>query len=663
MFELIDIRNKITDEQLQGKLPNIEISNINNKKKYFQIGLFDFNTNKPLNLNDIHLVIIKTKDNKFRFEIHFEEKDTTRFCQNNSLQNLIKNNNFECFLWWKGKSNKDNQSIKYKELIELKTQQDLDEFIKLVIDTWNKFNNILVEIYYEKNKNKEDIINEILEGFEFFKQIQGSKYDKNDLETKEKLQKFRTKLGKFTDNIFKGFIDCGKGQWQNSGNFTKYMWNRYKPYEDDTNLVIYFNASTKNNEEMFMGIGLIDDKLTDFEKEKTQEIYDFLDKQCKRIKCKGFINYKTDWNPTGDRVFKIIDLEKADYNCLLSKLNKVYDLTLEKIYKIKIKTSQGKLMSEISLNQILYGPPGTGKTYNTINKALEVLAFKDNELKEFLGSNPTREEIKEKFDEYKNESQIEFVTFHQSYGYEEFVEGIKAETDDKGEIRYEIRNGIFKELANQALKNETKNYILIIDEINRGNISKIFGELITLIEPSKRIGEDEEIKITLPYSNDEFGVPINLYIIGTMNTADRSIALLDTALRRRFEFVEMMPEPELLEGIVIEGINIKKILKIINKRIEYLYDRDHTIGHSYFMSLKENITQDELDNIFRNKIIPLLQEYFYDDYEKILMVLGNGFIKKEELKSDIFTYTNDDYLEENKFIYTIKDEFDYSEFK
>ncbi len=182
-------------------------------------------------------------------------------------------------------------------------------------------------------------------------------------------------------------------------------------------------------------------------------------------------------------------------------------------------------------------------------------------------------------------------------------------------------------------KNDKK-YVFIIDEINRGNISKIFGELITLIEDSKRDGEKEAISITLPYSKEEFSVPKNVYILGTMNTADRSIALMDTALRRRFEFIEMMPNEELLTDIVIDGIEVKKMLETMNRRIEALYDREHTLGHAFFMPLKneKKATINQLASIFTNKIIPLLQEYFYEDYEKIMLVLGIDTQNKDTKK-------------------------------
>ena len=166
---------------------------------------------------------------------------------------------------------------------------------------------------------------------------------------------------------------------------------------------------------------------------------------------------------------------------------------------------------------------------------------------------------------------------------------------------------------------ELKKYIFIIDEINRGDVSKIFGELITLIEEDKRIGNKHQMKITLPYSKESFGVPNNLYIIGTMNTADRSIALLDTALRRRFDFEEIMPRPELLNGKVVEGINLQTLLTRINERITNKYDRDHQIGHSYLINVN---TKEQLERAYKNKILPLLNEYFYNETEVVAEVLN-----------------------------------------
>ncbi|HED6936888.1 TPA: AAA family ATPase, partial [Campylobacter coli] len=485
--------------------------------------------------------------------------------------------------------------------------------------------------------------------------------------------------------------------------------------------------------------------------------------------------------------------------------------------------SNKKENKNLSLNQILYGPPGTGKTYHTIDKALEILG-------ENLESRD-RDEKKAKFDEYVKDGQIVFTTFHQSYGYEEFVEGIKPMMNNEAnsqEIQYEIKDGIFKDICNRALENyensnlnteelrekiklrekvekflnrlletnepisKTKggnffinsfnnntieiysedverfdgifklslstfitllksniefnsavemfkkvfdrdyadrthtyyfnlvnkfkeyekqavlktednkissnslnSYIIIIDEINRGNVSKIFGELITLIEPSKRIGESEELKVTLPYSGKKFGVPKNVYILGTMNTADRSITSLDTALRRRFEFVEMMPDPDLLKNVFIckdvenpnkdedylgddaktEGFAeiLQNILISINKRIEFLLDREKTIGHAFFMSEAVKFNKDnwckpdeyeedwyvlsisKLKSIFQNKIIPLLQEYFYNDYALISAVLNdNGMIEKCE-KDDKYLQKikNLDNVDSEKIIYNI----------
>lgn len=449
-------------------------------------------------------------------------------------------------------------------------------------------------------------------------------------------------------------------------------------------------------------------------------------------------------------------------------------------------------------NIILYGPPGTGKTYNTVKYAVAIIEEKSIEDIEAETVKDGYDAILKRYKEYKDNKQIAFTTFHQSYGYEEFIEGIKPVLEDDSEnVKYTIEPGIFKEFCDRAknpkltskvskniisgnptiwkislegarenvtksecfengyirigwddepervfpetecetdtvrdilidfqdnlaigdivlslydmhhidgigivtgeyeydrslrsyrrkrevqwlvknikenifelngkkqltlrslyklnrlsindiipiiekysshetveVEENTKKYVFIIDEINRGNISKIFGELITLIETSKRLGMKEEIKTFLPYSKKEFGVPSNVYILGTMNTADRSIALLDTALRRRFKFIEMLPNSNVLENVNVEGINIKALLDKINKRIEVLYDREHTIGHAYFMSLTDDPTIENLANIFKNSIIPLLQEYFYEDYKKIQLVLGDNN-KEEEFK-------------------------------
>ncbi|RSE34117.1 McrB family protein [Acinetobacter junii] len=403
------------------------------------------------------------------------------------------------------------------------------------------------------------------------------------------------------------------------------------------------------------------------------------------------------------------------------------------------------------LNRILFGAAGTGKTFNTINHALSIIEDKSLEDLE----KEEREDLKNRFDEYKNKGQIKFVTFHQSFSYEDFVEGIRAETNDQGNLRYEVKSGIFKEiceltkttefrsilgkefgrgyilqavssdvltvkkpngnlihlsvdLANLLLESvaeekisiedlsektaldkldnnhgllepyivngynsvwanliklvlefrnqnnqPTKPHVLIIDEINRGNISRIFGELITLIEATKRAGADEALSVTLPYSKEEFAVPDNVYIIGTMNSSDRSLTGLDIALRRRFTFIEMPPQPNLLKDMSVEGVDIERLLTVINQRIEILIDRDHCIGHANFMVLKEQPTLENLAHIFKQKIIPQLQEYFFDDWAKINLVLnGNGMLKPKPVeKSVIFPNVDSEdlgYFEDKK---------------
>lgn len=242
-----------------------------------------------------------------------------------------------------------------------------------------------------------------------------------------------------------------------------------------------------------------------------------------------------------------------------------------------------------------------------------------------------------------------FVTFHQSYGYEEFVEGLRPVLNgdvEAGEVEYEIRPGAFKELCRKARQAPDQRFAMVIDEINRGNISKIFGELITLIEPEKRDplnGSKPPLELTLAYSGEKFSVPANVDIIGTMNTADRSLALLDTALRRRFDFVPLLPDTRSeknaddphsapLAGLMVTtangAIDVRRMLERINERIEALYDRDHCVGHAYLTALADvddgDARFEKLADIFRNRIVPLLEEYFFEDWRKIRLVLGDN---------------------------------------
>ena len=240
-------------------------------------------------------------------------------------------------------------------------------------------------------------------------------------------------------------------------------------------------------------------------------------------------------------------------------------------------------------------------------------------------------EIRARYVELVKKDRVEFITFHQSYGYEEFVEGLRPQTDPKGGTGFRLvpTKGVLKRIAKHAQKHPKEPHVLVIDEINRANVSKVLGELVTLLEKDKRQGAENEISVTLPHSGKPFSLPANLYILGTMNTADRSIALLDTALRRRFEFEELPPKPELLEKV--GGIDLPAVLCTMNGRLEYLLDRDHLIGHAWLMNAK---TREDVDQIMRHKIIPLIAEYFYDDWEKVRAVLGgtDSFVMGERLE-------------------------------
>ncbi len=264
------------------------------------------------------------------------------------------------------------------------------------------------------------------------------------------------------------------------------------------------------------------------------------------------------------------------------------------------------------LNFIIYGAPGTGKTYSTAEYALAIIESRavDTRRKSY----EERKAVMAAYNDYVRKGQIVFTTFHQSYGYEEFIQGLRPDTKS-GKMAFITVDGVFKRIADDALDNHEKNYVIIIDEINRANISKVFGELITLIESDKRWGEVNETCATLQ-SGDIFAVPNNLYIVGTMNSADKSISLIDAALRRRFEFIEQYPNASLVDDPTLRNV-LSKINTILADSLE---SSDLLIGHSYFMGK----TVDDLCAILNNSIIPLLYEYYYDNKKKVIGVLTDA---------------------------------------
>jgi len=613
-----------------------------------------------------------------------------------------------------------------------------------------------------------------------------------------------------------GVKNKNKSKWLTGGNdvVRRYIWNQLK-YEDFEKVLTSISIFVeKNDENVQFRISI------ELDEKKAQQS-DFVqhhmilnkpliqdDQYCYYIKVNRSWDSEISYEPATEIQKKIQDGEYKKVQIVYRLTNeqiRLQSLTNEMIYqeldrafgnlieyynlvvgKVGINPPVKEVVTMFDKNMILYGPPGTGKTYNTIIFAVAII---ENRSIESL-DNEERQTILKRYNDYKKSGQINFTTFHQSFGYEEFIEGIKPALDEDQEeqLQYKIEPGIFKDFCENAqqlkvtnnnesleidarvwkvslggsgmndvkedcfennririgwddfgedltedeeepsgnvkdvlnrfydvmsigdivfsladrkhidaigfitgdpewlgdeeyykrsrsvnwiakniheyvydlngkknltqrtvyelkrmssdsvnelilkhsqdeqitVEKNNKNYVFIIDEINRGNISKILGELITLIEPTKRLGAPESMKVRLPYSKEEFGVPQNVYLLGTMNTADRSIAMMDTALRRRFRFIEMMPDVELLKEIKVGKIDIQKMVDSINKRIEVLYDREHTIGHSYFMGLKSKPTIENLENIFKNAIIPLLQEYFYEDYSKIQLILGDN---------------------------------------
>ena len=346
-----------------------------------------------------------------------------------------------------------------------------------------------------------------------------------------------------------------------------------------------------------------------------------------------------------EREGKVGPVDRADWTAVARRM--LLPQVLFEIHKQATPGGTRRIMEdeiEKALNVILYGPPGTGKTYETAQRCVETC---DGEAK------PS--EIRSRYRDLVEAGRIEFITFHQSYGYEEFVEGLRPETGSDAGIRLAATDGVLKRIARRARENERDAHVLVIDEINRANVSKVMGELITLLEEDKRQGAENEVAVTLPHSGERFTLPANLHLLGTMNTADRSIALLDTALRRRFQFVELAPDPALLEAAAdATGVALPAVLQAMNERLEWLLDRDHLIGHAWFIAA---CTKADVDEVMRRKIIPLLAEYFYEDWGKVRAVLGGGddFVRGERLKPP--PNLADDGYEEERRRWVVRDEF------
>lgn len=600
---------------------------------------------------------------------------------------------------------------------------------------------------------------------------------KECIELKEWLLKFKNvalEVGINCDGHSLFPVDYDKNVFFSTDEAKKYLQTRYQQIKPETQKIIGFKnnlnrelALTLENDtpSIFIGLNPKGNEFFDFQfiENRSDELHDEYNKEKSRH---SGLEANAPSLYTGNEAYYI------EINTLqdLKSLCDWYDLNLDLMLDEKLKEDKQMLNknNDQYLNRILFGTTGTGKTYYTINHALSIIENKPLEVLE----QEDRTALKVSFDQYKEQGQIKFVTFHQSFSYEDFVEGIRAETSDNGQLSYDVKDGVFKEICEDAqieiytkqnnvsapieaninsaidqlitqakteemifhtkrgaeikvssnsggtlvaltstgsnvplsirhIRNylkiqsdmivdqksyewaiayslrskvkftssveKVKPYVLIIDEINRGNISRIFGELITLIEDSKRQDAEEQLSVILPYSKKEFSVPNSVYIIGTMNSSDRSLIGLDIALRRRFTFIEMPPQPKEIKNengelLKISGkdkqgndkdVIVADILSVMNQRIEVLLDRDHCIGHANFMILKKQPTLENLAHIFKQKIIPQLQEYFFDDWAKINLVLnGNGMLQSKSIeKSAIFPNIDSeelDYFEDKK---------------
>jgi hypothetical protein len=615
-----------------------------------------------------------------------------------------------------------------------------------------------------------------LKGFRDYVQNFGSKYDGTSpavawfYDTRSKLEYLVTLLSQKVNRSY--LINYKERPNTQGGNLKNYVLTGFSPdgINPDGKLFIKLAFHTLNSNPVFDVEIDVDEKIAEnpfrVDRERRRDET--------RLQIPVNQSFPQDWSTLVNSIYNHVETLTQEY---------------EKINGIQppVKPMSPIINKRSSLNKILYGPPGTGKTYHSINYAVSIVENKPVK----IICDEERSAVKRRFENYIKDGQIAFCTFHQSLGYEDFIEGIKPvePASEEEQLSYAVDDGIFKQMcvnasfsfiqdeitqetenaldfsnayeeyinsvSEQLLKGEEvklqtisgglvlvesitqknnikikhvngtrdytvsknrlgrlakafpdlnqltnindqfrseiggsnssaywavlnavrqrsaqyinktqtkikpdkeysyddkkriietlknddfkkenpKQYVLIIDEINRGNVSQVFGEIITLMEDDKRLGADEALKAILPYSKENFGVPCNLHIIGTMNTADRSVEALDTALRRRFAFINLEPEPDNLETTE-DGINLAEMLSVINNRLSILKDYDHTIGHAWLWNVN-NV--DQLKEVFRIKILPLLKECFYNDYEKLGLVLGDAFFEPHvQVNSNVF---------------------------
>lgn len=782
-------RNEIFSDEFSSSL--LSILEENKKNKLFYNKKFEMNQGAYLTeglpgLIKILNTVYKRKLNKLIPGLEsygeFETENYWLFQGNPSVYDVARALNDNMVKEWWVKSHKDKIKIGDKgiiwttgkdsgcfaffkvtsELYHKGEDQDQEQYYNTEInDDFDTKVNIEVEINLANNPIYKDQVKD----FDWYKNFKGGSQGTTFSMTKEEYKGFRSMVSKKED-ISYWTVGCGVNGilwddfkekeeisigWEPLGDHSRFSsreevekeyFEQYNPQTKATNdtLCIWEFSNVmkkgdivfvKTGKRKFLAAAIVVSEFVEYhpQREKHQMV--------RKVR---WLNIKDHTYEQGGPATKTLtNIDR--YTDFIKELRQIYGLD-----NIKEQAMSNKTQDQ--LNRILYGPPGTGKTYEVRKMALDII----------MGDNaPTDyDEVVEEFKKLQKDGQVEFVTFHPNFGYENFVEGIFPDVDNTAEMRYLKKPGVFKRICEEALKNlsssqgdteyqveedfekrwrlfveevenhegpypfktlngtaftlrttdtdgsyvsyesgnghhiakkrylrvfkhliatnnkepvradintsslqtyiapvmrklftynvgrassteVSKNYVLVIDEINRGNIPAIFGELITLIEPTKRIGASEALKLTLPLSNDEeeeqFGVPKNLYILGTMNTADKSVEALDAALRRRFSFLPKYPNPIHEKMGSIEGIDLSEMLRKMNKRIKVLKGEDYQIGHSYFLNIK---SQSALVSVFENKVIPLLQEYFYEDLGKIQMILGTSFVESQSVDSDLF---------------------------